>query len=364
MPLLIILILIVLFLAVYPLIRDALKRRRPPELDFSNALELIIEGKKELAIERLKEIVRRNSEFIDAYLYLSRLYLEKGDFNTAMAIGERLALRRNLPQEKEKKILRHLARLYIQEKRHLKAISILEELIKMDGDAESLATLFALYLREENFSAAEELLGKLAKVAKDKLPLFYAELGNGLLKKDTKKGIAYLEKGEKSELPIPSLLYLAEHYSQTGEKGKAIQTFSTIIEKDSRYFPLLKEKMEGLYYSVGRYNELETIYERYLKSHPETLEFFLALSEIYLKKETPEAAIKVLERYKGDEDLYLLNLLKAYLMANRWESAHRILIRLMEKKEKREFFCPACGKSLATYSLFCPNCFSWKFIIA
>ncbi len=355
-----ILILIVLFLAIYPLIRDALKRRHYPEFEFSHALELIIAGKREEAIEKLKGIVRRNSEFIDAYLYLSHLYLEKGNFDTALAIGERLALRRNLPKEKEKKILQHLARLYIQGKRSLKAIAILEELVKMDSDRDTASRLFALYLKEENLPAAEELLRRLAKEAKELLPLFYAEFGKGLLKKDPNKGLSYLEKGEKSESPIPALFYLGEYYCAINEKEKAISTFNKIIEKDSSYFPLLRDKMEEIYYSLGRFDELEEVYERYTKTYPKVFEFFLALAEIYLKKETPGEAIKILERYKGEEIPFLLNLARAYLRAGELIKAEGILEKLIAQERTRKTPCPVCGKELEAISLFCPNCLSWS----
>ncbi len=358
MALIYILLLIVLFLALYPLIRDALKRRGYPELEFSQSLELILAGKKEEALEKLKGIVKRNSEFIDAYLYLSRLYLEKGDFNTAMAIGERLALRRNLTKDKEKKILGHLAQLFIRGKRYLKAVSVLEELVKMDGDKEAFATLFALYLREENFTAAEGLLSRLEKMARERLPLFYAELGKRLLKKDTKKGLSYLEKGERSENPLPALFYLAEHYAEV-DKKLAIATYSKIIEKEPNSFSLFREKMEEIYYALGRFGELEEVYERYIRLYPMVLDFFLALAEIYLKQEMPEEALKVLERYKGEERSHLLNLAFSYLLNGKLDKAKEILEKLISEEAKRESPCPTCGENLEKSSLFCPNCLSW-----
>lgn len=361
MAFLIIILFIVLFLAVYPLIRDALRKRYQPELEFSLALELIIAGKKEAALEKLKGIVKRNSEFVDAYFYLSTLYLEKGDFNTALAIGERLALRRNLTKEKEKKILKHLAHLYIQGKRTMKAISILEELAKIESDPESLSSLFALYLKEENFTAAEELLPKIAKMGKDKLPFFYAELGKNLLKKDEKKGLAYLEKGKNLENPLPSLFYLAQHYAETNKPENAIAIYHQIIEKNPNYFRKIKEKVEEIYYSLGHFEKLEEIYGKWLRAYPQVMDFFLALSEIYLKKEMPEAAIKTLEQYRGEERPYLLHLLLAHLFARRLDKAQEILENLIKKEEEsqKERNCSSCGTKLQTSSLFCPNCLLW-----
>ncbi len=361
MALLIIIFLIITFLAIYPLIRDAIRKRYQPELDFSLALELIIAGKKEAALEKLKGIVRRNSEFIDAYLYLSDLYLEKGDFHTAMAIGERLAFRRNLTREKERKILKHLARLYVKGKRYLKAISILEELIKIEKDPEALSTLFALYLKEENLPAAEKIWEDLVKTNKRKIPLFYAELGKAFLKKEEKKGLAYLEKGKNSENPIPSLLYLAEYYASINEPEKSLAHYEKVIEKEPSSFKRIKDKMEELYYSLGRYEELEDIYRRWIRSHPEILDFFLALSQIYIKKELPEEAIKVLEQYKGREKNYLLHLLAAYLSAGKLEKSRMVLEDLIKRDEVREKTgtCSYCQTELEVLALICPNCLSW-----
>lgn len=361
MVLLYLIFLIILFLAIYPLIRDTLRKRYQPEFDFSLALELIIAGKKESALEKLKGIVKRNSEFIDAYLYLSQLYLEKGDFNTAMAISERLALRRNLTKDKEKKILKHLAQLYIKAKRNLKAISFLEELTKIASDPETLSALFALYLKEENLPAAESLLEELAKVNKDKIPFFYAELGRVFLRKDPKKGLAYLEKGKNSENPLPSLFYLANYYATTNEPEKALAHYEKIIEKNPSYFKRIKEKMEEIYYSLGRFEELENIYNRWIKSYPDVLDFYLALSEIYLKKEMAEEAIRVLEKYKGSERNYLLNLLFAYFSAQRLDKVQKILEDLIKREEdyQKKQVCNSCQTELENESLICPNCLTW-----
>jgi len=361
MALIYIILIIILFLAIYPLIRDAWRKRYQPEMDFSLALELILSGKKEAALEKLKGIVKRNSDFLDAYLYLSQLYLEKGDFNTALAISERLALRRNLTREKEKKILKHLAHLYIKGKRYLKAISILEELVKIEPEPEALSFLFALYLKEENFSQATSLLEKIAKVSKEKLPLFYAALGKSLLKKDPKEGIAYLEKGKNSQNPLPSLFYLANYYAANNEAEKALSLYHEIIEKNPNEFKRIREKMEEIYYSLGRFGELEAVYERLTKSHPDVLEFFLALAEIYQKKEMPEEAIRVLMRYRGKGKIFLYHLLHNNLLAKRLEESKRIIEDLIQKEEEnaKSRNCPTCQAKLSEETLFCLECLSW-----
>jgi len=110
---LIIILLLVALIAIYPFIRDYVKRQKIPVASYTEALGLILDGKNAEAIEKLKETVNKDSNNIDAYLRLAELYTIKGDTERAAKIFERLTVRRNMSSKDEKKVYQNLADYYL-----------------------------------------------------------------------------------------------------------------------------------------------------------------------------------------------------------------------------------------------------------
>ncbi|MFB0509925.1 MAG: tetratricopeptide repeat protein, partial [bacterium] len=166
---LVIILILILAIAIYPVVRDAIRRRRVILPAYTEGLALLLEGNKDGAIEKFKQAVQRDSNNIDAYLRLGDLYFEKGDIERAIQIHQGLTLRQTLDKKQEKKIYQSLGHSYLRLARFAKAISIFEELIEIDSkNLSNYETLLMLYEKTERWEEASALLKKLARMQRDK----------------------------------------------------------------------------------------------------------------------------------------------------------------------------------------------------
>ena len=300
---LLLVILAVLVVALYPVVRDFLRKRRSAVPAYVEGLQAALDGRTTDAIARLKEAVGTDSDNVDAYIRLGDLFMQQGEVERAIKVHENLALRRNLDKRDEKKVLQALVRDYVKADRKVKAISLLEELVHLDKtDAESAERLAELYIETGAWDKCEEQLKELARhqAQRQRAARLYTEYGRAYPRDNPGAALAAFETALKLDPnSIPARLYLGDHQSSQGDTNAAISTWNEILELAPGENALVRDRLERAYFDAGKFEDITALYEKLLRKVPEDSGLVVALAEIYQKKEDLSSAIRLLERFAG-----------------------------------------------------------------
>jgi len=329
---LIFIILALLVVALYPVVRDFLRKRRSAVPAYVEGLRAALDGRPADAIARFKEAAGDDSDNVDAYIRLGDLFMQRGETERALKIHENLALRRNLDKSDEKKVLLALVRDYRKTDRKVKAISILEELVHMDkADAESAEHLAELYIETGAWDKCEVQLKELARshAHRARAARLYTEYGRAYPKDNPGAALAAFQTALKLEPgSIQARLYLGDHQLSQGNPDAAIRTWNEILDLAPDKSALVRERLERAYFDVGRFEDITALYEKLLRKVPDDAGLVVALADIYRKKEDLPAAIGLLERFAGRQrsDIYSRVALAAmYLEQNETERVRTAL---------------------------------------
>jgi lipopolysaccharide biosynthesis regulator YciM len=300
---LIVVVLAVLVVALYPVVRDFLRKRRSAVPSYVEGLQAALDGRPADAIARFREAVGTDTDNVDAYIRLGDLFMQQGETERAIKIHENLALRRNLDKRDEKKVLQALVRDYMKADRKVKAISILEELVHLDKtDARGAEHLAELYIETGAWDKCEELLKELARnqTNRQRAARLYTQYGRAYPKNNPGAALAAFETALKLDSgSIPARLYLGDHQLNQGDTNAAIRTWNDILELAPDKNALVRNRLERAYFDAGKFEDITTLYEKLLRKVPDDAGLVVALAEIYQKKEDLPAAIRLLERFVG-----------------------------------------------------------------
>lgn len=337
----ILILLLVALIAVYPFVRDYVKRQKAPVATYTEALCLILDGKDDEAIVKLKQAVTVDSNNVDAYLRLAEIYTKKGDTERAAKIFERLTVRRNISVDDEKKVYKNLANYYLKTDRIQRAITIFEELINLDrNNISHYENLLILYSQTERWQECDELLKKIEKIQnnKERLSGYYVEYGKKVQTKSPEDAAKYFKQAlGHNRKSMQALIALGDYYYNKKEVNMAIKIWNELLEYYPDYNYLVRNRIEAAYYDLGQYEEVVNLYERLLKKVPNDTGLYIALAQIHAKKEEIDTAIKILTKMpvtKRKEILPQVTLASLYLNNDDVSKARQTLNNLLENLKK------------------------------
>jgi len=338
MWILVIILILVALIAAYPFVRDYFKRKKAPAATYTEGLSLLLDGKDNEAIDKLKQAVHVDSNNVDAYLRLADLYIKKGDMTRASAIFERLTIRRNMTIEEEKKVYKNLAIYYIKTERTQRAITMYEELLNLDRNNISYyEDLLILYTKTERWRDCDDLLKKAEKIQnnKERVAEYYADFGKKLLVKNPEEAVKYFKQAlSYNRKSVTALVQLGDYYYYKKEIELAIKIWNELLEYHPQHNYLVRSRLEQAYYDLGEYDEITSLYEKLLKKAPEDTGLYIALAQINEKKEEINTAIKILAKIpaaKRNEALPQIELAKLYLKQGDINKAKHTLETLVEQ---------------------------------
>lgn len=365
MTILLIVIVILLVAALYPLFRDYLRRRRVAAPTYVEGLQLMLDGELDRALDRLTRTAQADTDNVDAYLRLGDIYIRKGQVERGIKIHETLALRHNLEPPVEIRVFRALSDDYVRTDRKLKAISILEELSRRAPfDPAGAERLFRLYLSTGSLEKCRGLLKEIGKRPVDRrwLSLLHAEYARAVLPTDTEGAAEYLREALRLDpRSLAARVYLGDLKAAASETEEAIRSWNELIELAPEQNHLVRHRLETAFYDLGRYEEVSRTYESLLRRIPNDEGLAVALALIYQKKGNLDAAVRLLERL-GTADTRLLPgaaLAGLYLEQGKHAQVVRMIERLVANLRGRESRCPECGAAQPEPALACARCHAW-----
>ena len=268
-----------------------------------DALNAMLMADKRKAIELLSNIVKKDSEHINAYLQLGNL-LREDDPDRAIKIHQMLTVRQNVPKETRIEILKSLSLDYDRVGDLRKAKIEAEKVLKIDK-SNLWACSFLLMIAEktEDWDYAEKKAKELQKLKEftDKIDLSLYTL---------QKGVKYLKDNNIEEaenffrkaindspnygLPYK---YLGDIKNINRDLVKAIENWEKYMELCPSKSYKVFDSIETALFDLGRYSEVEKFYRKVLNENPFDINAGLRLANVLNEKGENKSAIALIDKF-------------------------------------------------------------------
>ncbi len=360
-----------LFLLTVRSLRRQKQASSPAQTSYFAGLSYYLAGDKEKALQRFLETVRKDTDYVDAYIKIGDILRGMGQTENAIKIHRDLLVRQQLTDEQKLAIYRALAEDYKANKNYPQAIDMVQKIFELEKN-HPWARTFQIELYEEmgdwpQAIACIEENDQLTKEEKKKRKAFYLlEQGLSLAKegKEHEARLRYREAIKENGALLAAYLELVDSYLRDGRPKAALTVLKKMTKMKWPFAELVFDRLKQVLFELGLFSDLEQFYAEIEPAYPESADVQMGLAEIYLKKgdlNRAEAACRAAlatEPDRLDAKLLLADLcLKKSDLVCASESLSSALLQVGHKS--RIYLCGSCGYRLHQYFYRCPNCKVW-----
>jgi len=354
--------------AAYYYVQRRERTRTIPVSPYAEGLRAMIDGDRVKAIQKLREVVSVDSTNVDAYLRLGVLFADSGDVARGLKIHKSLTFRGDLTTAQKVEVYRALSEDHILMNDTPRALEALEHLLTLSKkDRKALERKVELFTQTRNwagaFDAAQKLAGLGGPVTPHQLAVLKVLEGLRLVenKKERDGRINFREAIKFDTAFIAPYLYWGDSYIREGRTEDAVRIWRRMLSANPAQAHLVFERLETHLFDLGRFSEIEQIYRALIRSYPQSVHAYAALSRFLDKRGDRGDAIAVLMDgiHHNAESIWLRRLLIQIYGEMReanhvLELARDILARVM--KAQYEFKCSGCGYEAQEPLWLCPRC--------
>jgi len=274
------------------------KKHRTDSL-YTNALNAMVRDDKKTAVSLLKEVVRSDSDHIDAYLQLGNI-LRDIQPEQAIKIHQSLTVRPNLSKSLKIEIHMALAMDYQilgkteQSKRELEIILNIER-----RNLTAVEFLLSIAVQERNWQVAAKYAKMIQKInhTHDKQQLAQFQVYEGLEKLeqgDRNGALSCFKRAVKMEPEFgESYLHLGDFYEKDRDLVKAIEYWEKYAMNSNEGAKKVFHKIESALFDLGRFGEVEKFYNRILEMDSNNIEALAKLANVLEEKGDHQAALNL-----------------------------------------------------------------------
>ena len=286
---------------------------------YTEALNMLVRGDSQNAIRLLRDVVKQDTNHLDAYLQLGDILRDEGNSQNAIKIHQSLTVRPGLDDKLQIQIHQSLAKDYLS----LNEISLAKkeaEMILNIDKKEFWATEFLLDLAEKShdWAQAAHLIKTLDSNNSDitRLARFKVYEGMGKFENDDRKGAEQcfnkaIEIAPNFGLPH---LYLGNLFSENRNLVKALEHWEQYALLDLKNGSSIYSKIESALFDLGRFSEVEKFYQRALKNNPRNLDALAKIANVLEEKGERQKALDLVEdALSPHQDSIKLRLMKLKL---------------------------------------------------
>ncbi len=268
--------------------------------DYAAGLNYLVSGDRTMALKKLREAARKNTENVDAYIKIGDILRDGGHVEQAIKVHGDLVVRTNLNTAEQMLILRSLEADFEAKDHYDAALKILEKIYKLQkNDLWAREQELRIHETRKDWKKAEEVYRLLAKQKNlndsSKIAAYRVETGRQFLadgkKKDAREAFKDAIKVDAGHYPAYS--ELCEIFVGEDKKDDAYQTLVKFVETNPDNAAQAFKRMQELRFEIGDYGQIESVYENVITKSPENWEAYLALADIKDKKGEYDQAIQL-----------------------------------------------------------------------
>jgi len=305
-----------------------------------DALNAMLLADKRKAISLLSNIVKKDSEHINAYLQLGNL-LRDDDTDRAIKIHQMLTVRQSLPKETRIEILKSLSLDYDKVGDLQKAKNEAEKILKIDKKNHwAFSFLLSIAERTEDWDYAEEKAKDLKSLKEfsGNINLSFFTIQKGLMhlkNKDIEKAETLFRKAIKDSPNYGlSYKYLGDIKHLNRDLVKAVEYWEKYMDLSPDESYKVFDNIETALFDLGRYSEVEKFYRKVLESNPNDLNAGQRLANVLNEKGESKAAISLIDQFANQNNssisVMLMKLKLSLLIKTPAELGH-YLDKILEK---------------------------------
>lgn len=340
------------------------------ELPYTQGLAYLVDGEMDKAKEKFQEAIRKDSENIDAYLMMGAVLRRKGQVVPAIKVHQSLTVRPDLKDNQRIDILKELALDFEQAGALKKASEYADQILQLNGN-HPWALAFRIKLAEklQDWIKAFNLTRKLTSIQNrkdnERLAIYKVEEGRVLMDQGRGKDgrVRCREALRLDHSCANAYLTLARSYVDEKREEDAVKELKNLLEVNPEKGYLAYDILENLYFNLGRFGEIESLYREIILERPEDLHASQALARLLKKKGEIDSALKVccdaLERHP--DDLWMRRfMIRALIESGRTDQIGPFVIDILDRVlvEQPRYTCSVCGYRSAEPLWRCPKCSS------
>ncbi|MBS1272533.1 MAG: Lipopolysaccharide assembly protein B [Candidatus Marinimicrobia bacterium] len=359
-------VLSIVSLALYFLLRPTAPKKTTESL-YSDGLRLLLEGDLEAAADKLKQVVRRDTNHIDAYIKLGDIFRENNQHSQALKVHQSLTVRRNLSQGQQLDIFHSLIHDFRELQQYEKALQYADKMLDIDKkNVKGHEAKLEIYRETNRWEEAAEVLKSIQKITGEEqgktLALYRVEEGRKLEKAGgAKDGRIQYRKALKTDPKCcAAYYYLGNSYDAEGRSEEAIENWEKFGEICPDSLFLVSENIEQRLFELGNFSEVERYYRRLLESHPDNIEAAVGIASFYDKKGETESAIRSIENAldKAPDSLRARIVLTKMYNKDKSHSAIEDQLDQMLQivSDQMQLTCENCGYQSGNVHWLCPEC--------
>jgi lipopolysaccharide biosynthesis regulator YciM len=292
-------LLVVAAIFLYVISRGGRRRRTRPD-DYASALNQIIHDDWDGALASLQRAIQSGHTSPDAYIKLGTLLRRRGDHTAALQIHQGLTVRQDLSSEERNAVLRCLVDDLRALGRRAEALRTLQQLAQADRNGDLQKQIAEEALASGEFETAEKAMREAQRIdgtldAKE-LATFIASIGESCFERDQHADAKrYLQAALKEDDGCEAaLLRMGDLAYQEGDHESALYYWQKLAFAAPASDPELFERLEKVYFDLGKFGEVERVYAQILEKRPRDREALLAAARIAAKKGELDEAERLL----------------------------------------------------------------------
>lgn len=362
---------VVLFTAALLFFLKKRDRQSAPTL-YMDALNDIIEEKYEQALEKLKRVVRTDTDNIMAYIYLGDMFRKLNLPVKASKIHRNLLVRDHLPSGLLTMILHRLILDYRRAVLPAQATEVAERLIQLNRhDLEAKRLLLSLYEEKEDWDKAffhrQSLNRWIKKKDQDILALY--RMQSGLVQvsegREREGRIRFREAIKLDRHCISAYLNWIDSYCREGRYDDALRILKDFMQNNPDWAHLGFDRLKMVLYNLGRYGDIEPLFTMIIRKKPKKPDVYLALIDFYIREGRFEKALdlaqKTIEMFP-DHPYCRLAIIQIHKRQQKTEKALEESLELLNSQFHADemLTCRVCGYETSDPLWRCPKCHQWK----
>jgi len=277
--------------------------RKNGQVLYAESLEHLLNGDTDEALRKLRELVKIDTNHINAYIQLGDILREKKNPDQATKIHQSLTFRRGLSTNQKVEIYTSLAKDYYALGEFSRAEENANRVFQLDKK-NRWASEFLIKLCEgqERWARASDYLKKFEKVSgksEKRRHAFYRMMVGQKKEKEKRYDEArtdYLKVTKLDSTFADPYLYLGNLDEKGGNLEKAVENWKKFAELSPGSGKQVFERLEKALFELGRFGQIEEFYRKLMAKDSKNMDVISGLVNVFQAKGEYDKALSLIDQ--------------------------------------------------------------------